>query len=318
MTQRTPINRKPRVLVLGGYGFIGRHIVKELEGLGADVVIGTRKKPTTPNECQFILHKLGSNEQWHSELENIDVLINTVGILRQRWGESYQQVHHLAVKQLANACEQQGIRLIHISALGLNNAVKSRFLTSKLAGEHALVNSKADWFLVRPSLVDGVGGFGARWFERVATWPIHFIPTSAKALINPITAHELGLAVAKIAFLGSEARPEASRIYQLGGTKVLTLIEYLNLLKLRKLKLKKLKLKKLKRTINNTAKAKQALIVRVPSVLARLLSHVCDLLHITPFSFGHYELLKFDNVAQPNRLDEVLQDKYLSCKCKCT
>jgi len=183
----------------------------------------------------------------------------------------------------------------------LNNAVKSRFLTSKLAGEHALVNSKADWFLVRPSLVDGVGGFGARWFERVATWPIHFVPASAKALINPITAHELGLAVAKIAFLGSEARPEASRIYQLGGSKVLTLIEYLNQLKLRKLKLKKVK-----RTINNTAKAQQALIVRVPSVLARLLSHVCDLLHITPFSFGHYELLKFDNVAQPNRLCELI------------
>jgi len=294
MTNNTKMKKQLRVLVLGGYGFIGRHIVEQLEHLGAKVVIGTRKKTVHPKQRQFIMHKLDDKAQWRCQLNDIDVVINTVGILRQRWGESYEQVHHLAVKELAAECAKRDVRLIHISALGLNNSAKSRFLSSKLAGEHALVNSDADWFLVRPSLVDGVGGFGARWFERVATWPVHFVPKSANALINPITAEQLGTAVANIAFLSREKRAEASRIFQLGGAKTLTLIEYLNHLRLRKLNLKA-----------NADKLTPAFVIRIPSTLARLVSHVCDVLHITPFSFGHYELLRFDNVAKPNRLYEL-------------
>lgn len=292
MNTRCANNKAPTVLVLGGYGFIGRHIVQALKHLEVDVLIGTRKLPARACERQVSLHTLAQRPASCAELLNgVDVVINAVGILRQRWGESYEDVHHLAVVELANACAEKDVRLIHVSALGLNNPVKSRFLKSKLEGEHALVNSEADWFLVRPSLVDGEGGFGAKWFKRVARWPIHFVPNNARGLITPITAHDLGLATARIALLPNEPRPEASRIYQLGGAQTLSLREYLQDLR--------------KRDANGTH-VEPATEINVPALLARLLSHVCDALHITPFSFGHYELLKFDNVAHPNRLRELL------------
>ncbi len=292
MRNRTIKSRAPRVLVLGGYGFIGRHIVEALEVLGAKVLIGTRKRPISPHERQVSLHRLIQYPARHAELlNNVDVVINAVGILRQRWRENYDDVHHRAISELAHACAKKRVRIIHVSAIGLNNQVRSRFLKSKLDGEHALVNSKADWFLVRPSLVDGAGGFGARWFERVSKWPIYFIPRNARGLMSPIRAQDLGCAVAKIAMLTDEPRPEASRIFQLGGEQVLSLVDYLNDLRQRQA---------------NGSLIKPARVIKVPSLLARLLSHVCDLLHITPFSFGHYELLKFDNVAHPNRLLELM------------
>ncbi len=282
----------PKVLVLGGYGFIGRHIVEALEALGADVLIGTRKLPTRASERQISLHRLVQNPaNLDSLLNNVDVVVNAVGILRQRWREKYDDVHHRAIAELAKACNENDIRIIHVSALGLNNPVRSRFLKSKLDGEHALVNSKADWFLVRPSLVDGDGGFGARWFKRVSKWPVYFVPRNARGLISPIKAHDLGLAIARIALLPIEPRPEASRIYQLGGEQVLSLPDYLNDLRHREAE---------------GLKTKPARIINVPSLLARLLSHMCDALHVTPFSFGHYELLKFDNIAYPNRLLELI------------
>lgn len=282
----------PKVLVLGGYGFIGRHIVEALEALGADVLIGTRKLPTRTCERQASLHRLAQYPASCDELlSGVNVVINAVGILRQRWGENYDDVHHLAIAELAKACAKRGVRIIHVSALGLNNPVRSRFLKSKLDGEHALVNSSADWFLVRPSLVDGDGGFGARWFKRVSKWPVYFVPHNARGLINPIRALDLGCAIARIATLPNEPRPEASRIFQLGGEQVLSLAEYLNDLRHREAK---------------GVNTRPARVINVPSLMARLLSHICDVLHVTPFSFGHYELLKFDNVAFPNRLLELI------------
>lgn len=293
---------KTTVLVLGGYGFIGRHVVMQLENLGAQVLIGTRRQKSvlSPNNQRTIaLHKLSQHPDWRRQLEHVDVVINTVGILRQRWGETYEQIHHQAVAELAEACKQRSIRLIHISALGLNNQVKSRFLGSKLRGEHALVKSGADWHLIRPSLVDGEGGYGAKWFRRLAKWRAHFIPSNANGMMAPIAAVDLAKAVAVIALQKNKQQNDqqsngliraTDRIYELGGARTMSLRHYLLSLA----------------PAANTGELRLVACIKTPGVLARIVSHVCDVLHVTPFSFGHYELLKQDNLPSKNRLQELL------------
>jgi len=285
-------HNKPTILVLGGYGFIGRHIVEELKRLGTRVLIGTRNKKSLlkpAGERSITLHKLKGDPRWQSQLDGVDVVINTVGILRQRWNETYDSVHHQAVSELANACAERNIRFIHISALGLNNPLQSRFLKSKLRGEQALVKSAADWHLVRPSLVDGHGGYGAKWFRRVAQWPLYFVPNNARGIIAPIDANELAKAVTIIALSKNEISKEKriNRIYELGGRKNMSLTQYLDALRPQK------------PTIATKC-------IKIPGLLARAVSHICDLLYLTPFSFGHYELLQYDNMPKHNRLDELL------------
>jgi len=157
-------SHKPTILVLGGRGYIGRHIVKQLNVRGARVLIGTRNQPDkcNKNERCIRLHEIDGSQGWAKLLHKVDVVINAVGILRQRHRESYEKVHHTAVADLAEACQRNHTRLIHLSALGLKNNPKSRFLISKHRGETALKNSGADWAIVRPSVVDGRGGFGAK------------------------------------------------------------------------------------------------------------------------------------------------------------
>jgi uncharacterized protein YbjT (DUF2867 family) len=294
--------RNPSVLVLGGYGFIGRHIVMQLERLGVPVLIGTRRQKSIlspDNQRTIELHRLSQHPDWRQQLEHVDVVINAVGILRQRWGESYEQIHHQAVAGLAAACKQRSIRLIHISALGLNNQHKSRFLSSKLLGEQALVKSGADWHLVRPSLVDGEGGYGAKWFRRLAKWPVHFIPSNANGMMAPISAVDLAKAVAVIALQQNVQQAEqrsnalisaTDRIYELGGARTMSLRQYLLSLA----------------PAANIGELRPVACIKIPGVLARIVSHVCDVLHLTPFSFGHYELLKQDNLPSKNRLQELL------------
>jgi len=173
---------------------------------------------------------------------------------------------------------------VHVSALGLFDAARSRFIRSKLDGERAIAASGAASTIVRPSLLDGDGGFGARWLHRVARWRIHAVPADAIGRIAVLDVRDLAEAIATLC----EADPiEGSLVVELGGKTQCTIAEYLA-------------------TLRAASGASPAFCLRVPPFMARVGSHVCDLLHFSPFSFGHLELLRRDNVPSHNALPALL------------
>jgi uncharacterized protein YbjT (DUF2867 family) len=279
-----------RVLVLGGAGFIGRHAVAALHAAGAQVTIGSRHPERHHHTYPFAALRGARFEQllepgaWAALLKDVDVVVNCVGILRQRPNESYDHVHHRAPAALAVACASAGIRLIHTSALGLHEGAKSRFLSSKLLGERAIAVSGSDYAIVRPSLLDGAGGFGARWLRGLSRSPLHFIPRGARGGIAAMAATDLGQAFAVLAALPSLA---SHREVELGGTRRYGYAEYL-------------------RELRSDYGVSRALQLPLPNWAARLGAHVCDLLHFSPFSYGHWILLQRDNMPSNNRLPELL------------
>lgn len=289
------IGHRPRVLVLGGAGFIGRHVVAALLARGALPIVGSRhprrraaRLPDAPAWREAHVERLLAPQDWHALLADCDGVIDCVGILRQRWGETYDRVHHRAPAALAAACAARGLRLVHVSALGLEGPARSRFLTSKRAGEAAIRAAGGDWHIVRPSLLDGDGGYGARWMRRVARWPVHPLPRGAVGRIAALDVADLGEAIARIALAPPEDAVLATREHELGGEHAGTLREHLAAL----------------RAAGGHAPAR---VLRVPDALVRITAHVCDLLHATPFSFGHWELLQRDNLPQRNALPGLLQ-----------
>jgi NADH dehydrogenase len=195
-------------LVLGGAGFIGRHAAAALARRGHLVVIGTRHPSRAPRRLPAALHscerrevhleRLSSPEAWRPLLHGVDTVVNAVGILRERGAETYERVHHRAPAALAAACARGAIRLVHVSALGLHEGARSGFLTSKLAGERAIAARGSNYSIVRPSLLDGEGGYGALWFRRVAPWPLHFLPADARGRIDALDVGDLGEAIAAL------------------------------------------------------------------------------------------------------------------------
>ncbi|WP_084590565.1 NAD(P)H-binding protein [Arenimonas metalli] len=295
---RNPDPPARRVLVLGGGGFIGRHAVAALLAQGDDVLIGSRhperldrRLPDAARAClrrRARFEQLLAAEDWRPLLEGIEVVVNCVGILRPRGRETYQRVHHLAPAALAEACRRGGKRLVHVSALGLQAPMRSGFLRSKADGEAALRRSGADCCIVRPSLLDAeAGGYGAAWIRRVARWPLHAIPADATGRIAAMDVRDLGLALAALARKPRLADERGPAEFELGGTTALALGDYLAAMRL-------------------DLTGRPARRVPVPGLLARLASHACDLLHLTPFSFGHWELLRRDNVPMHNALPELL------------
>ncbi|HYW57997.1 MAG TPA: NAD(P)H-binding protein [Polaromonas sp.] len=279
-----------RVLVLGGTGFIGRHASAALHASGVQVTIGSRHPARHEAAYSYAAFRPVRFEQllqpdaWASLLTDVDVVVNCVGILRQRPQESYDDVHHRAPAALALACAQAGKRLIHTSALGLHEGAKSRFLSSKLLGELAIRASGADYCIVRPALLDGEGGFGASWLRGLSRSPVQFIPRGARGGIAAMTATDLGQAFAALVTF---ATLENHRDVELGGSRHYNYAEYL-------------------RTLRSNYTATRALQIPVPNWAARTGAHLCDVLHFSPFSFGHWILLQRDNIPSPNRLPELL------------
>ncbi len=280
-----------QVLVLGGKGFVGRHAVAALLAKGAHVVVGTRSPGTPSNgveEREFHHERLIEPELWADTVAEFDVILNCVGILRPQWRASYEQVHHLAPGALAAAAARQGKRFVHVSALGLRPGDRSGFLTSKMNGEAAIAAAGGDWIVARPSLLDGEGGFGARWLRGVARLPFFVVPADAKGRIAALTAKDLGEGLAQLCLgVADELALNESREFELGGTETYDFASYILGLRAR-------------------YTDQSAVIIKVPGILARLFAHLCDLVYFSPFSFGHWELLRKDNVASPNRLPKLL------------
>lgn len=279
------------VLVLGGAGFIGRHVTMALRARGCRVIVGTRhparrqRAATEPMEYRRArLERMPASADWAGVLQDCEAVVNCVGILRERGRETYDRVHHRALAALAAACGQRRLRLVHVSALGLDADVRSGFLRSKRDGEAALRASDADWHIVRPSLLDGEGGFGARWIRRVARWPVHPLPADAVGRIAVLDVRDLGEAIARLLL---DPPPDSVREHELGGLHARTLAVHLAAM----------------RALQTSSAAR---CVAIPAAIARAAAHACDLLHWTPYSFGHLELLRHDNCPRDNRLPLLL------------
>jgi len=281
-------------MVLGGTGFIGRHAAAALRARGHAVLIGThhprRALAKLPAElrCSDLrethFESLTTRYVWQPLLRDVDAVVNAVGILRERGGETYDRVHHMAPAALALACERLGRRLVHVSALGLRRGSRSRFLRSKLAAERAIAATGADYCIVRLSLLDGEGGYGAAWLRRLALLPVHLFPADACGRTAALDVRDLGDALAALCELPGASVP---REVELGGSTRRTMAEYLAAL----------------RALH---RKRAALRLPVPALLARLGSHVCDLLHFSPFSYGHLELMRRDNLPRENLLQALI------------
>lgn len=267
-----------KVFVIGGAGFVGRSVVAALIRDGNEVVIGTRRPERArglPVGCRIEkveLHQLTRCDDWLSRIQPFDVVINCAGILRERWGETFDTVYRQSPAAIAEACRTDGKRFIHVTALGLHADARSGFITCKLAGERAIERVGGQVCIVRPSLLDGKGGFGSRWIRLVAQWPVHFIPADATGVLAPLDVRDLADAIAALSACPDSELPVS---VELGGEVRYGMVRYLAAMR---------------------AGARPAMTLSVPAWFVRACAHALDVVHLTPLSWGHVELMRRDNV----------------------
>ncbi|MBK3331673.1 complex I NDUFA9 subunit family protein [Persephonella atlantica] len=146
-----------KILITGGTGFVGRHVVEDLER-EYHIIVPTRRvsKAQLSSGVEFIPF----SKELGSVVKQIkpDVIINCLGILKEEKGETFEKVHVEYVKKLLQGAKEIGLkRFIHISALGADINSKSRYAKTKAEGEQIIKNSGIDYIILRPSIILGKG-----------------------------------------------------------------------------------------------------------------------------------------------------------------
>jgi uncharacterized protein YbjT (DUF2867 family) len=204
-----------KVLVLGAGGFIGRHTVAGLRAAGHEVV---------PSAIRF--ERALRPQAWLHALGGVEAVVNAVGILRERGGQTFRTLHDAAPRALFQACETAGVRrVVQISALGADEGARSRFHLSKKRADDFLASSALDWAIVQPSLVFGEGGRSTRLFTLLAALPVTPLPGDGRQRVQPIHIDDLTEVIVKLV-----AWPVKTKVHAVGPREV-TLRDWLALLR---------------------------------------------------------------------------------------
>lgn len=219
-----------RVLVLGGTGFIGRHVCEKLHREGWHITVPTRRALNAA-PIQHLPRLTVIETDVHDPGRLLDVLsghdavVNLVAILHGR-EDAFERVHVELPLSIAEACAADGVRrLVHISALGASLDGPSRYQRSKARGEDVLRGAGMDLTILRPSVVFGAGDRFLNLFARLQDrFPI--VPLAgARARFQPVWVVDIAHAVA--ACLRDHTLPVSSvgQTIECAGPEVFTLAE---------------------------------------------------------------------------------------------
>ena len=149
-----------RVLVLGGYGLIGREIVRRLvaeghavTGLGRSVAVARRRMPQV-DWVEADMARMVRPRDWTSNLAGVEAVVNAAGALQDSPRDNLRAIHADAVAALVDAATATGVkRLVQVSAVGVDPQARTDFLRTKAMGDASVRGLAADWVILRPGLV---------------------------------------------------------------------------------------------------------------------------------------------------------------------
>ncbi|HEV8677986.1 MAG TPA: complex I NDUFA9 subunit family protein [Stellaceae bacterium] len=278
-----------RVTVFGGSGFIGRYLVKRLAAEGWVVRVAVRDpvaaaflKPAG-NVGQIVPMRCNVRDEdtVAAAATGADVVINLVGILYEFGRQRFDAVQAEAPAHIGRAAAAAKVaRYIHVSAIGAHPESPARYARTKAAGEAGARAAFPGVTIVRPSIVIGPeDGFFNRFARMAQLLP--FLPLIGGGHTRFQPAYVGDVADGLIAAIKDAST--AGRIYELGGPRIYTFRELMELML---------------RVVN-----RRRWLVSVPFGLAEMKAAVLQLLPVPPLTRDQVKLLEAgDNVVAPGAL----------------
>jgi len=278
------------VCILGGTGFVGRHLVNRLAAEGVRCRILTRR----PHRHRHVGVARGSTlveANVHDRAELVrqfagqDAVINLVGILNEGGGENFRRVHYELPLSVLAACQTAGVpRLLHMSALNADaQRGTSNYLKTKGAAEDYL-HANAGGVAVtsfRPSVIFGPDDSFFNRFAALLRIPGPFPLACPKARFAPVYVGDVAEAFAR----SLDDPGTFDQRYDLCGPRVFTLRELVDY------------------TVEAMGERKP--ILELNDTLSRLQAKVLGVMPGRPFTMDNYRSMQMDSVCERDGLGRL-------------
>ena len=189
---------KPKeILVFGATGQLGKNLLRKLTRNNYKVTAVTRnihrkgyilKKAGNPGWIDLIELESFDHKRLNEIFKNKDICINLIGILNEKNKSSFHNIHCLLPKKLAELSKENKLKkFIHLSALGVENALGSKYAVSKLNGENEIKKLFKNYVILKPSIIfSRDDSFTVKLFSMLKLLPVFPIYFEGKTIFHPI------------------------------------------------------------------------------------------------------------------------------------
>ena len=232
------------------------------------------KTQANPGYIDVVESNIFDEKKIRKLFENSDICINLIGILYEKKSSSFENIHSLFPSILAKLCKEYKLKhFIHLSALGINEAIDSNYAKSKLNGETNILKNFPLTTILRPSVVYSVDdNFTTTFMTLLNRLPIFPLYYSGKTKFMPIHCSDLTDIIYSVI-----SKNISSQIVECVGPKIITFRQIIEIL---------LKL------IN-----KKRILLPLPLPIANLSAKFFQLFPKPLLTQDQLRLLKYDNIV---------------------
>jgi uncharacterized protein YbjT (DUF2867 family) len=275
---------KPKnCLIFGGSGQIGRHLIRKLTKNNIRVTVVTRnihqksyiiKTQGNAGYIDIVEANIYDEKKIRNLFSKSDICINLIGILfEKKKGNTFYNIHTLFPSLLSKLAKEYRLKnFIHLSALGINEAIDSKYAKSKLEGEKNILHNFPLSTILRPSVVYSVDdNFTTNFMTLLNRLPVFPLYYSGKTKFTPIHCSDLTDVIYEMI-----TKNINSKIIECVGPEVISFREIIE---------------RLLTLIN-----KKRLLLPMPLQLATLTAKIFQLLPNPILTEDQLRLLRYDNV----------------------
>ena len=270
-------------LIFGGSGQIGRNLIRKLTKNNYKVTIVTRnlhqkgymiKTQANAGYIDIVEANIFDEAKIRKLFNKTDICINLIGILYEsKAGNTFENIHNIFPSILAKLCNEYKVKqFIHLSALGINDAIDSEYAKSKLKGEANIQKNFPMVSILRPSVVYSVDdNFTTNFMSLLSNLPVFPLYYNGDTKFTPIHCSDLTDVIYHVI-----SKNTHSKIIECIGPEEISLKDIL---------------KKLLKLIN-----KNRLLIPLPFFMANMSAKLFQLFPKPLLTVDQLKLLKYNNI----------------------